>query len=77
MNFGQAISNCFSNYATFSGRAPRSEYCYFCLFLLVGNICTLVADVLILGDMEDATDKSNILLGNIAARIGGTSKEIA
>ena len=52
MNFGQAISNCFSNYATFSGRASRSEYWYFCLFLLVGNICTLVADVLILGDME-------------------------
>ena len=52
MNFGQAVSSCFSNYATFSGRATRSEYWYWCLFLFVGGICTIVADVLIIGDME-------------------------
>jgi uncharacterized membrane protein YhaH (DUF805 family) len=32
MTFGGAIRSCFSKYATFSGRAPRSEYWYFTLF---------------------------------------------
>jgi uncharacterized membrane protein YhaH (DUF805 family) len=32
MDFGQAVRSCFSKYATFSGRAPRSEYWYFVLF---------------------------------------------
>ena len=53
MNFGQAISNGFSNYVTFSGRAIRSEYWYWTLFVLVGSTCTSVADGLILGDMEN------------------------
>jgi len=49
MNFGSAVKNCFSNYATFSGRASRSEYWYFCLFLTLGNICTAIFDGVILG----------------------------
>ena len=53
MNFGQAISNGFSNYVTFSGRAARPEYWYWSLFVLVGSVCTLVADGLIIGDMEN------------------------
>ena len=53
MNFGQAVSSCFSNYVTFSGRAMRSEYWYWCLFLLVGGICATIADGLILEDMEN------------------------
>ena len=32
MNFGQAISACLSKYATFTGRARRSEYWWFLLF---------------------------------------------
>ena len=35
MNFGQAISSCLSNYATFSGRASRSEFWWFFLFQLL------------------------------------------
>ena len=34
MNFVQAISTCFTKYATFSGRASRSEFWYFRLFFL-------------------------------------------
>ena len=52
MNFGQAVSSCFSNYVTFSGRASRSEYWYWYLFLLVGTLCALIADGLILENME-------------------------
>lgn len=32
MNFGEAIKSVFSKYATFSGRARRSEFWYFFLF---------------------------------------------
>ncbi len=35
MNFGQAISTCMGKYATFSGRASRSEYWWFYLFCLL------------------------------------------
>jgi uncharacterized membrane protein YhaH (DUF805 family) len=35
MNMGQAISTCFSKYATFSGRASRSEYWYFYLLYVI------------------------------------------
>ncbi len=35
MGFGQAIAHCFKNYATFSGRAGRSEYWFFFLFNMI------------------------------------------
>ena len=35
MNIGDAISVCFKKYATFSGRASRSEYWYFYLFYIL------------------------------------------
>ena len=46
MTFGQSVKTCFGKYATFSGRASRSEYWWFCLFnfiigLLLGWIPVL------------------------------------
>jgi len=38
MNFTDAISQCFKKYATFEGTASRSEYWWFFLFLILGNI---------------------------------------
>jgi len=35
MNFPAAVKSCFSKYANFSGRASRSEYWYFQLFIHV------------------------------------------
>lgn len=35
MSFGQAISTCLSKYATFTGRATRSEFWYFYLFYTI------------------------------------------
>ena len=35
MTFVQAISSCFRNYATFSGRAVRSEFWYWYLFVAI------------------------------------------
>jgi uncharacterized membrane protein YhaH (DUF805 family) len=44
MTFGQAISSCYANYATFEGRASRSEYWFFALFHL---LLVLVSAILI------------------------------
>jgi uncharacterized membrane protein YhaH (DUF805 family) len=45
MTFGQAISSCYSKYATFEGRASRSEYWFFqlyhCLLLFAGIVLGL------------------------------------
>ena len=38
MGFADAIRSAFANYATFSGRARRSEYWWFVLFCMLGNI---------------------------------------
>lgn len=35
MNFKQAVTSVFKNYATFSGRAPRSEYWWWVLFTVL------------------------------------------
>ena len=35
MTFSQAITTCFSKYATFTGRATRPEYWYFVLFTAI------------------------------------------
>ena len=38
MNFGEAIKSVFSKYATFTGRARRSEFWYFYLFNLIVSV---------------------------------------
>jgi len=47
MSFGQAVSTVLSKYATFSGRARRSEYWWWYLFItlvgIVGNIVDRIA----------------------------------
>ncbi len=35
MGFGEAVSSCFSKYAVFSGRAPRSEFWWWILFVIL------------------------------------------
>ncbi|HUY07634.1 MAG TPA: DUF805 domain-containing protein [Acidimicrobiales bacterium] len=37
---GDAITSCFKKYATFTGRASRSEYWYFFLFYFIVEIFT-------------------------------------
>ena len=40
MNFGQAISSGFRNYAVFIGRASRSEYWWWILFVVLVGLAT-------------------------------------
>lgn len=44
MKFSESISVCLSKYATFSGRATRSEYWWFFLFYLLMSWATLIVD---------------------------------
>jgi uncharacterized membrane protein YhaH (DUF805 family) len=49
MNFAQAIKSGFSHYVTFSGRAFRSEYWFWALFVAIGMAVTAVLDSEIFG----------------------------
>ncbi|MDO9361202.1 MAG: DUF805 domain-containing protein [Polaromonas sp.] len=49
MNFGQAISTCFSKYATFSGRASRPEFWWFFLFQVLISIAASMFGDLVSG----------------------------
>ena len=44
MNFNDAVSVVFSKYATFSGRARRSEFWWFALFSFIANIVVAMVD---------------------------------
>jgi uncharacterized membrane protein YhaH (DUF805 family) len=44
MGFGDAIRTCFSKYATFSGRASRSEYWFFMLFSVIAPFAGSLID---------------------------------
>ena len=47
MGFAEAVSSCFSNYATFKGRASRSEYWFFQLFYVLVTLVCMFAPVLL------------------------------
>lgn len=49
MNFQTSIKTCFNKYATFSGRASRSEFWFFFLFSVLGGIIAMIIDSMILG----------------------------
>jgi uncharacterized membrane protein YhaH (DUF805 family) len=44
MGFGEAVTTCMSKYATFSGRARRSEYWWFVVFEIVVLLLALGLD---------------------------------
>lgn len=44
MSYVQAVVSVFSNYVNFKGRALRSEYWYFILFYMLGNLASSLLD---------------------------------
>lgn len=46
MTFGESITTCLSKYATFTGRASRSEYWWFYLFNLLVSIAASIFDAI-------------------------------
>jgi uncharacterized membrane protein YhaH (DUF805 family) len=51
MTFFGAVSNVFKNYVGFSGRAARSEYWYWVLFVFIVNLALLMLDRAMFEDM--------------------------
>ncbi|SFE61877.1 DUF805 domain-containing protein [Roseivivax sediminis] len=51
MDFKVAVQTCFSKYVTFTGRARRSEFWWFVLFIVVGNVIASLLDSLLFGWM--------------------------
>ena len=49
MGFGQAISTCLSNYANFNGRARRSEFWWFWLFVVIVQVVVQTLFAMIVG----------------------------
>ncbi|MEK9536276.1 MAG: DUF805 domain-containing protein [Aquiluna sp.] len=53
MGFGTAIASFWSHYATFRGRAPRSEYWFIQLFLVLTNLAVAAIDLVLMdGDLD-------------------------
>lgn len=47
MNFTESINTCFNKYVTFSGRAIRSEFWWFVLFIIIGGVVAGLIDSMI------------------------------
>ncbi len=62
MTFQDSVRICFTKYADFSGRASRSEYWWFALFIIVVSLVTSMFSNLVSGLFSLAT-----LLPSIAA----------
>ena len=56
MSFSEAIRHCLSNYASFSGRAPRSEYWWFTLFYVLVLVGTTLIFSLLFGPESAITN---------------------
>ncbi len=52
MTFQEAILSGFRKYATFSGRAPRSEYWYWVLFVILVNVALSILDRAVFSESE-------------------------
>ena len=53
MGFAEAIKSFWSNYATFKGRARRSEYWFIQLFLIITNVAVAAIDLALMnGDVD-------------------------
>jgi uncharacterized membrane protein YhaH (DUF805 family) len=69
MNFGQAVSSGFSNYVNFSGRALRSEYWYWFLFVIIGSVVTVIIDNFIGFPVTNAIFGLAIILPGLAVTV--------
>jgi uncharacterized membrane protein YhaH (DUF805 family) len=49
MTFEESIKTCFAKYAIFQGRASRSEYWWFALFIMLGSMAASIVDARLSG----------------------------
>lgn len=53
MDFQTSVRTCFQKYVTFSGRAARSEFWWFALFVWAGQILLSVVDSFVFGTVTN------------------------
>lgn len=70
MNFFEAISAGFRNYVNFSGRAIRSEYWYWTLFIILISIVTSVIDIVVLGATQFSPLTTVVSLATLLPSLG-------
>ena len=61
MGFTQSVKTCFSKYVVFSGRASRSEYWWFVLFVIAVSIGLLILGSLLFGSDPETGQGSTAL----------------
>jgi uncharacterized membrane protein YhaH (DUF805 family) len=77
MNFTAAIQSGFQNYFGFSGRAPRSAYWYWVLFVVLVQIATNIVDAIAFPDFLDGTQNGPItVLVSLALLIPGLAVSV-
>jgi uncharacterized membrane protein YhaH (DUF805 family) len=69
MGFGDAIASVLGNYATFSGRAARSEFWFWALFNFIAAIVAMAADMMIFSESEFSPVSSLLALGLLLPNI--------
>ena len=61
MDFQTSIKTCFNKYAVFSGRALRTEFWWFVLFVTLGSIVATIIDIMILGYPIEVNGPLNLI----------------
>ena len=75
MTFGESIRTCFHSYATFSGRAPRSEYWFFVLFVwLVSSGFSMVDGAIWGPTLSEFTEATRDASGAVQTTTGVTAE---
>ena len=69
MNFGEAIAAGFAKYVNFADRASRSEYWYWFLFTVLGEVVTNIIDAVIGVQLTTAIFGLAVLLPGIAVGV--------
>ncbi|NDV98299.1 DUF805 domain-containing protein [Salipiger sp. PrR002] len=59
MGFTQAVKTCLSKYVTFSGRAARSEFWWFALFVYGGGLLLGLLDLALFGQTTTVTTETS------------------
>jgi len=67
MNFTEAIRSGFENYANFSGRAQRSAYWYWALFIVLVTLALNVLDTTFFSEFTELEDLANYAPGPLAS----------
>lgn len=76
MNFIDAVKSSLQKYATFSGRASRSEYWFFCLFCLVASITSDILDSALFGPKETGVFGLLLVLGFLVPSIAVSARRL-